>query len=381
MKINNKLLSEISNRTQRDFQAFYIYDSNKIRENCRVFNEIPYPNKAVHFATMANINQDFLKIVREEKINVFVNSLVHLKEVQKAGFNGSEIIFTSSGLSRETMIKVHDAGAQLNLDSPNQLEQWLELFPDEKIGIRCNIGDKVKPYSTRAGYFIGKQSRLGFTMDEMKNMQNKEIIKGLHLYAGTDIFDIDYFLACYNELIELSLLFPNIEYLNFGGGFGVSEDGETNFDVKSYGLKVSELMQMASAKHNKNLKLILEPGRIIGGIAGYFVSSVSDIKSRENVTLVGLNASTTQFSRPLLYPETANHPALVLRKGIVLNGNDNQITTIYGSSTYSRDIFCKERNLPKIQINDIVVFGNAGSYSASSYTEFLGFPKAEEFFI
>ncbi|MBN2662894.1 MAG: hypothetical protein JXR68_04520 [Bacteroidales bacterium] len=380
MKINPNLLSKINLLAKGEFDPFYIYESQKIRQNCRVFHDIPYKNKAIHFATMANINNEFLKIVNEEKINVFVNSLIHMEAVQKAGFTDEQIIFTSSALSEKTMRKIHSAGAQLNLDSPRQFDIWQKLYSDQKVGIRCNIGDKVEPYSTRAGFFIGKQSRLGFTVDELKNMDNKHIIKGLHLYAGTDIFDLEYFLACYNELIELSFLFPNIEYLNFGGGFGVSEDGETNFDVYTYGLKVSELMQKASEMHKKNLKLILEPGRIIGGIAGHFVAYITDIKKRDNQILAGLNASTTQFSRPLLYPDTANHPALIIRNEEILNSDKKYLTTIFGSSTYSRDIFCANRNLPELKIGDVVVFGNGGSYSASSYTEFLGFMKPQEIF-
>jgi len=166
--------------------------------------------------------------------------------VQKAGFVGDEIIFTSSALDKTTMSKISESGAQLNLDSPNQLKQWQNMFPDIRVGIRCNIGDKVEPYSTRAGFFIDKQSRLGFTVEEMQSIGNKSFIRGLHLYVGTDIFDIKYFLNCYTELIELSKIFPNLEYLNFGGGFGVSEDGETNFDVRTFGVKVTELMQKAS---------------------------------------------------------------------------------------------------------------------------------------
>ena len=380
MIIGEKIIEKINYRTKGDFKPFYIYDSQSIRQICQKFHKIPYKNKAIHFATMANINHDFLNVIKKEKINVFVNSLLHLKAVRKAGFNKSEIIFTSSGLNKTTMKKIIKTGVQLNLDSPSQLAQFQELFPDKKVGIRCNIGDKVKPYSTRAGFFIGSKSRLGFTIEEIEKIENKEIIKGLHLYVGTDIFDIEYFVNCYNELIELSAKFPNLKYLNFGGGFGVSENGEKQFDFDNYSKNVSKLMQEVNKNRENSLKLILEPGRIIGSQAGYFVCAVSDIKKR-NQTLIGVSASTAQFSRPLLYPESANHPAMIIRDGKQLFDSNTQKSTIYGSSTYSRDIFCQDRQLPELKIGDIVVFGNGGSYSASSHSEFLGFKKAEEIFI
>lgn len=381
MLLNDKIIHNINLRTENEFLPFYLYDSDLIREHCRLFRKIRYKNKSVHFASMANIHPYFLKIVKEEGVHIFVNSLMHMNVALDAGFHGNEIIFTSSALSESVMKEAFASGVQVNLDSPGQLALWQKLFPGRKVGIRCNIGDSVAPYSTHAGYFIGKESRLGFTTDEIAAIPDKSIIAGLHLYVGTDIFDIHYFMDCYRALAEISLLFPDIDYLNFGGGFGVAENGENHFDFEMYNIRVSEFMEEVSCKRSKSIKLILEPGRIIGGESGFFVCRVTDVKHRSPVTLVGVNASTVQFSRPLFYPEVALHPVRVIRKGVPLSLPNDRLTTIFGCSTYSRDIFSKSILLPEIQPGDVLVFGNAGSYSASSFTCFLGFSKPEEFFV
>ncbi len=381
MEISTPILQFINSNNDKEFDPYYLYDSETIINHCRLFRNIAYPNKAIHFASMANVNPHFLQLVRKENVNIFVNSIAHLDAALEAGFRGQDIIFTSSALSEKKMKYAEGYNVQLNVDSPNQLKQWLSLFPDKPIGIRCNIGDHVKPYSTRAGYFIGSESRLGFTREEITQIADKTKIKGLHLYVGTDIFDIDYFINCYRELVDISNDFQDLEYLNFGGGFGVSEDGKHTFDIGLYDQKVTELMKQVSAQKGKSIKLILEPGRIIGGDAGYFVCCVTDVKTRKGNQLIGLNASTVQFPRPLLYADTANHPVAIIRNGVLLQEENSHITTIFGCSTYSRDIFSNKKLLPEIQMGDIVVFGNAGSYSASSHMQFLGFPKPEEFFI
>jgi len=381
MIVSNGILNFINDNTDGEFEPFYVYDSQMIRNHCRQFRDIPYAHKAIHFASMANVNQRFLQIVKDENLRVFVNSMSHLKAVADAGFSGEEIIFTSSALSKKLMKQAIDFGVQVNVDSPNQLKQWLELFPDTPVGIRCNIGDKVAAYSNHAGSFIGRESRLGFTLQEMKDIVDKSKIKGLHLYAGTDIFDIDYFRACYSELIAVADMFDDLEYLNFGGGFGVAENGSRAFDFEQYSLMVTELMTKFSENKKRNMRLIVEPGRIVGGEAGYFVCYVTDIKNRDDKQLVGLNASTVQFPRPLLYSDTAVHPVAVIRNGRLLVSDELKRTDIYGCSTYSRDIFAKNRSLPVLQIGDVVVLGNAGSYSASSYLHFLGFEKPKEFFV
>lgn len=381
MKIDSIILNHINSNTEKEFEAYYIYDSQKIKEQCRIFKNISYKNKSIHFASMANINPHFIKIVKNEGVNIFVNSILHLNTAVEAGFSGQDIIFTSSALNVKTMKHLERLGVQLNIDSPNQLKQWMELFPGKAIGIRCNIGDKIKPYSTHAGFYIGGNSRLGFTTEEIRQIADKSKIKGLHLYAGTDITDIDYFINCYKILIEISDDFPELEYLNFGGGFGVSEEGGASFNFSEFDTQITRLMNHVSKEKGKSIKLILEPGRIIGGLSGYFVCYVTDIKIRGDKQLVGLNASTVQFSRPLLYPEKARHPIGIIRNGVQILSEKTKPTTIFGCSTYSRDIFTNNAELPELEIGDTIVFGNAGSYSASSYMLFLGFPKPEEFFV
>jgi len=381
MNINTIVQNYINSKNNEEFDPYYIYISQTIKDQCQIFQNISYKNKSIHFASMANIHPHFLEIVKNEGVNLFVNSVSHLNIAIDVGFRGKEIIFTSSALSVKTMKYLENLDVQLNVDSPNQLKQWLKLFPEKSIGIRCNIGDKVKPYSTHAGFFIGKNSRLGFTREEIRQITDKSKINGLHLYVGTDIFDITYFINCYKALIEIAYDFSELEYLNFGGGFGVSADGGTLFNTSEFDTKITELMNQVSKEKKKSIKLIIEPGRIIGCIAGFFVCYVTDIKVRDDKQLVGLNASAVQFSRPLLYPENARHPIGIIRNGVQLFSDKMKPTTIFGCSTYSRDIFSNNTELPELKIGDIIVFGNAGSYSASSHMQFLGFPKPEEFFV
>jgi diaminopimelate decarboxylase len=276
---------------------------------------------------------------------------------------------------------VNRIGAQVNLDSPMQLKRWKELFPGKSVGIRCNIGEMICSLNTHAGFFIGKDCRLGFNLLEIKDLEGDPGIIGLHLYVGTDIFEISYFMNCYEELIRLVGLFPNIQYLNLGGGFGLDNRNGSSFDMEEYKVKVSDLMYKVSSDLNRSIKMVLEPGRIIGGNAGYFVCRVTDIKKRSNDFFVGVNASSVQFPRPLLYPDVPNHPVIIMRNRLPVKKDPTYKTSIFGCSTYSRDFLCRDVDLPMCEVGDIVVFGNAGSYSASSYLDFLGFTKPEEYFI
>ena len=180
-----------------------------------------------------------------------------------------------------------------------------------------------------------------FSIEEIKQISDKSKITSIHVYVGTDFTDITYFMNGYSALIKIAKYFPNLNSLNFGGGFGVSENGEKTFDIDEYNSQLNKLLEVASKNLGRDLSIILEPGRIIGANSGYFICNVSDIKKKDNSILVGVNASIAQFPRPLMYPDLALDPVKVVRDGKVLSGKEQHVSIIYGNSTYSRDIFRK----------------------------------------
>jgi len=381
LELNNELINSIKRRSRINNGPFYLYDTKEILENCRKFMEIPYSPKSIHFALMANSTPQFIKLVKGAGLNVFVNSLLHLEAVRKLGFEGEEIVYAASAMNEEMMKKVRACNAIVILDSISQFDQWCSLFPGVGAGIRCNIGDLVEPKKTLAGYFIGKDSRLGFSIEAIEKLKGNPAVTGLHIYVGTNILDINYFLECYTHITKLALLFPKLQFIDFGGGFGLGENSSQTLDMKIYGQKVTRLIEQLSDRTSKRIKLILEPGRMIGGDAGYFVCEIADIKFRKDHQLIGVNASCVQFPRPLFYPDSAFHPVTILPVKNKQKIKSEHRSTIFGCSTYSRDFFARNIMLPQVSIGDLVVIGYAGSYCSSAYTKFLGFPEADEFFI
>lgn len=362
-----------------EWQPFYIYDSRAIRSTCRAFKEIPYPRARTHFATMANVNPEFLSLIESEGLGVFVNSTGHLDAVLSAGFSGERIVYTASALDDSVMSAAAKAGAIVNLDSPDQVLRWKRLRPGKPYGLRCNLGTMVQARRTRAGYFTGPESRLGLDPGELSPFRADPDCAGLHLYVGTDIMDVGYFADCYRALFEIARGFAALRYLDLGGGFGIDDENPSAaFDIPSFGKMVSGMFDSFSGEMGRPIDLILEPGRIMGGAAGLFVCRVTDVKRRENENLIGVNASSAQFPRPLFYPDSAIHPVEALGAGA---GRPARRSSVYGCSTYSRDYLARNVLLPEPVPGEVLAFHNSGSYCASSYTEFLGFPKPREIFI
>ena len=358
---------------------FYVYDSEQIRTTCRLFRNLPWPDTDIHFATMANPHPRFLSIIREEGLYLFVNSMGHLEAARAAGCESGDVVYAASAMDESTMEHAHGSGIRVILDSVSQVDAWRRRYPASPFGIRCNLGALVHARKTRGGYFIGPESRLGLQPNEIHRLAGAADVEGLHLYAGTDICDVDYFESCYRALTAFAPFFPGLTYLDFGGGFGLEDSEGQPFDVKSYGKMVVQVMEESCRATGRRLRMLIEPGRIIGGRAGLFVCRAVDIKSVGARQGIGVNASSAQFPRPLLYPDSALHPVWILRNGQVVSGTE-VLSCVFGCSTYSRDFLSWGCSVPVVKPGDLVVFGNAGAYCAALYTRFLGFPPAAEIF-
>jgi diaminopimelate decarboxylase len=361
-------------------QPFYLYDVETVRRMCRVFRGIPHQPTSVHFACMANPHPHFLAVMREEGIGLFVNSLSHLRLALELGFRGERIVYAASAMDAASMAAVAGCGARVILDSTGQVALWRHRHPGIPFGVRCNIGGLVEPRETRGGYFIGRESRLGLLPDELRALHGAPDVAGLHLYAGTDLSDLEYFSRCYETLAELAAPFPGLTFLDIGGGFGVAAEPGERFPVEAVGRIAARVVRRLGERLGRAIELVVEPGRIMGAEAGWFLCRVTDVKQRQGRQLVGVNASVAQFPRPLLYPESARHPVTLLRTRGALVGEAGIRTDVFGCSTYSRDFLAREVTLPPAQRGDLVVLGLAGSYCASLYTSFLGFPRPREIF-
>src|SRR5262249_5660404 len=87
-----------------------------------------------------------------------------------------------------------------------------------------------------------------------------------------------------------------LEYVDLGGGLGISYDGSPVPSAEEY---VAALVDQV---RESRLPIVIEPGRTIAGPAGALVARVIDIKPRDEASdFVILDAGMTELLRPALY--------------------------------------------------------------------------------
>jgi len=346
----------------------YIYDEMAIQANVKRFLNIPYSPKAIHFATMANNNVTLLKLLSQTGFGVFVNSMKHLMLALQSNFSPKDIVFATTGISQDDMRVLAKKGVRVHLDSLSQVEAYGAIHPGSDIGVRLNIAEMSPDYMLSA-----PESRIGMTRAEYPALlaaaaRHRLRIVGVHVYLGTNIAAVDDMINGSALTLEMALAFPELEYVDLGGGFPVDDDGTVQFDYDQYGQRITALFTEYSGKRGRPIQLIIEPGRSLFGDTAVFCSRILDIKQRADRLFVSCDASISLLPRPFFYG--SYHPVSVLGKPH--EPHSGKLADIVGCTTYSRDYLARGLSLPELDVGDALIFHNAGSYCYSMMSQFLG---------
>lgn len=354
-------------RASKINSAFYLYSTEKIEENFARFESVAYPNTDVFFASMANDNPHLLTLIRERGMGLFVNSLKHLRLAESCGFPADRVIFASTGLTAAMMRYLVARGIKLHLDSISQIELFGTLGIKAEVGLRLNTSER-----SRISPFSGNDSRIGIQDHELDEALDACERLGLtatgsHVYIGTDIVDVDEMIAGVERSLELSHRFPDLAYVDVGGGFPLDE---TRFDFDDYNARITALLTEFSKKRGRPIRLVIEPGRAMFGNAACFYAQVTDIKKRDGHYFVCVDASASMIPRAMFYEDY--NPVRVMSNGGGPRPDFDQPVDVVGNTTYSRDFLTRRQTIPQVEIGEWLEFDQAGSYCYSMITRFLG---------
>jgi diaminopimelate decarboxylase len=333
-----------------------------------------YPVRLL-FATMANDHMEILRTIASENVGGCVNSIPHLQRALECGFEAGNIQFTSCGLPMDDMNYLQALGIPANLDSPLQIERWCRLRPNRVVGARINaaaLTDSRAP-ADRIGMDIASFQEARQIAQRLGGRVN-----GVHVYAGTNFQTARDILPTIRSLFDLVGCYPDLDYMNIGGGIGVdyTHAGEP-FDYEGYGAEICALVQELNLKRSRPLTLFFEPGRSMVASSGLFISRVTDIKDLQGKRFVVIDASVSLFPRPFHHPGSQHRAHVV--NGVHGDGEPENPpdefsipSIVVGRTTFSRDIFGTYDLPASLKIGAFLAFEDAGAYCESMMSRFLG---------
>jgi diaminopimelate decarboxylase len=160
---------------------------------------------------------------------------------------------------------------------------------------------------------------------------------------------------------------PSLEYVDLGGGLGISYDGRPVPSVSDYAQAL--LRHIAPT----GLPIVIEPGRAIVGPAGALVAKVIDVKPRNAESeFAVLDAGMAQLMRPALYGAHHHVEPVSAREGAEL------LYELVGPICESADVVARDRRLPPLEVGDFVAIRDAGAYGSAMASNYNRHPLPAE---
>ena len=359
----------------------YVYSAAALRERYRAIDEAfgAYPH-AVHYALKANSTLAIARLLRRQGAAADANSVWEIDVARKAGFAPSDIVFTGVGKSPAELECAVALGLKaINIESVGELARVEEIA--SRLGRTARIAVRINPdIDARSHPHIStglRVNKFGMPLDEAEglfdHLPHRRALKlvAVHVHIGSQITSLDPLrrtaaLAAAAAGDRAGRGFA-LEYLDLGGGLGVSYDGTP---VPSTGDYVSALVAEVRAT---GLPIVIEPGRAIAAPAGVVVARVVDIKSRgADSQFAVIDAGMTELLRPAMYS------AFHLIEPVSLRRSDLRLYEIVGPVCESSDVVGRDRELPRLEVGDLVAIRDAGAYGSAMASNYNRRPLPPE---
>ncbi len=359
----------------------YVYSASVVRDRYQKLDAAlaPMPHR-IHYTLKANSNRGLLTVLRELGAGVDVVSGGELFRARRAGFRSKDVIFGGVGKTERELREALDAGVLLiNAESEAEI-RLLDRVAGE-LGVTAPVGIRVNPEVTvdSSHRYIKtgeKGAKFGVPFDEVHGvarvaaeLPNTRLL-GLDMHIGSQLFRLDPYLDGTERLIELLGKLKDegvdtLEYLDIGGGLGVSYDDEAPPDVERFARSLAARVQPTG------LTLLMEPGRFIVGNAGVLLTRVLYRKRSGGRQFLVTDAGMTELLRPSHYD--AYH-----RIEAVQDTTMQMTADVVGPVCESGDFLALDRLMDDANAGDLLAVYDVGAYGYVMASNYNSRPRGAE---
>lgn len=347
---------------------FYYYDTDLLRKTLSAINTETqkYPNYHVHYAVKANANLKVLSVINEAGLGIDCVSGGEIQQVLKAGFPADKIVFAGVGKSDWEIELGLDAGIFcFNVESIAELEVINEIACAK--GKTANVCFRINPNvgaHTHANITTGlAENKFGIAMEDMETVigrakeMNNISFKGLHFHIGSQILEMDDFIALSKRINELQDRLEasgiTLDIINVGGGLGIDYMNPMANPIPDFASYFSTYHQHLKLRPGQSVHF--ELGRAVVGQCGALITRVNYVKTGAVKQFAIVDAGMTDLIRPALYD--AHHKMLNLT-----SDEPEETYDVVGPICESSDVFDKDIQLPRIHRGDLLAILSAGAY-------------------
>lgn len=358
----------------------YVYSRAYLEQRFLAYsNALGAQPHLICYAVKANSNLAVLNVLARLGAGFDIVSAGELERVLAAGGSADKIVFSGVGktaaeMQRALALDIHC----FNVESAAELERLQQVAAAMNkiapISLRVNpdVDANTHPYISTGL----KENKFGIPIDDARavyrraqQLPNLNIV-GVDCHIGSQLTDTAPFLDALARVLalidELATDGIVIKHLDLGGGLGVRYRDEEPPEPDAY------MRQVLSALGERQLQLVLEPGRSIVANAGVLLTRVEYLKLSEHKNFCVIDAAMNDLIRPALYEawmdiqptaQTSTEPA--------------RNYDVVGPVCETGDFLGKDREL-KVAAGDLLAVFSAGAYGFSMSSNYNSRTRAAE---
>ena len=360
----------------------YIYEESVLRSQfIQLSAGFPEGLLKIHYAMKANSNPSLLRILAEEGSSIDAVSEFEVRLALESGFEANQIIFTGNNNTLREIEFCVEQNVSVNLGSLALLEKYGERYPETTVSLRVNPGIGAGHHS----HCItgGPDSKFGVYYDQIETALSlakkyKLTINGIHSHIGTGIFSAEPMLEAMEMILDVAKVFPDLQFVDFGGGFGIPYKPEQlPLDMEDLSKKMTERFTNFIQHYGRDLLMKIEPGRLLIGPAGVLLATVTNITNTPKNSFVGVDSGFNHLVRPTMYG--SYHKILNANR---ISSTEKDVVVV-GNICESGDILSRSgddfiRKLSSPAIDDRLAFLDAGAYGFSMSSQYNFRPRPAE---
>ena len=334
------------------------------------------------YAVKANSNLAILDILARCGAGFDIVSGGELARVVAAGCDPHRIIFSGVGKQVWEIDQALAAGIGcFNVESRSELDKLAEraavhgTIAPVSIRVNPDVDPGTHPYISTGL----KENKFGVNAVEALALYRLAAdhpslkVIGLDCHIGSQISDIQPFEDALLRLLplvdQLSREHISLEHLDLGGGLGVTYQNEAALDPVAYAQMVDKHLA------DRELTIMLEPGRSLVANAGILLTRVITIKENENRHFAVADAAMNDLIRPALYQSWQD-----VKPISEVATAKPQHFDIVGPICETGDFLAKSRELSLTE-GDLVAIFSSGAYGFVMSSNYNSRPRAAEILV
>ena len=358
----------------------YIYSRSALENHWQAFDDAfsAYPH-LVCYAVKANSNLAVLNVLAKRGSGFDIVSMGELARVMAAGGDPAKTVFSGVGKTEQEIeyalqhgIRCFNVESIPELDRINTVAGRLGKKAPVSIRVNPDVDAQTHPYISTGL----KENKFGIAIEDARevyrstqNMPNLDVV-AVDCHIGSQLSSVAPFVDALERVLtlidELAEDGIHIEHLDIGGGLGIHYRDETPPTPAEYAQALAPLLK------DRDLEILLEPGRAIAGNAGILLTKVEFIKPTEAKCFAIVDAAMNDLLRPALYQSWQQIQTVKQHPSTKALNYD-----IVGPICETGDFLGKDRELA-LEQGDLLAIRSAGAYGFAMSSNYNSRPRAAE---